>query len=68
MQWLQHGSFSVVAELAPPESLYLLDTCDTIPLRTIHGKVSVRFPKVVDGKISDDFDGEGEGRFDYTCR
>lgn len=41
-QWYSHGSKMFLQEVAHPQSLFLLDTCDPIDLATIVQKCNVR--------------------------
>ncbi|KAF9041782.1 S-adenosyl-L-methionine-dependent methyltransferase [Hymenopellis radicata] len=51
VQWLQHGSLSVLDEFgASSKSLFLLDMCSTIPLQSVHEKVTVRFQEEEEGE------------------
>lgn len=40
-QWYQHGSRLLLQEMAHPRALYLLDSCDSMPLDCIYQKCSV---------------------------
>lgn len=41
-QWYQHGSKMILQEVAHPQSLFLMDTCDPIDPATIVQKCNVR--------------------------
>lgn len=41
IHWLEHGSQTVLEELAHPQELFYNDTCTNIPFELIVGKVHV---------------------------
>lgn len=41
--WFDHGKKILLAEISHPQELFLQYTCDSVPVRSIVGKVKVHF-------------------------
>ena len=56
VQWFDHASNTFLDDIADPRELFLTPLCDTLPLITLCGTVSVADMSGV-AAVSDNFDG-----------
>lgn len=42
VRWFEHGARTVLAETAAPQALFLLDSCESIPVHSILQKIEVK--------------------------
>jgi DNA (cytosine-5)-methyltransferase 1 len=56
VQWFDHASNTFLDDIADPRELFLTPLCDTLPLITLCGVISVADMSGVDA-VRDDFEG-----------